>query len=125
MFDHIHAWLVTVDHKKLGLMYIMATYRNPFVRPWDGDTGNIPCRARRISADKFHIFAINCTHLGCPVRWLTSRRLRLQPQASRRSSHQFSRCHSLECREVSHQLIQFGVLEIHRGHQYSRFKLVG
>src|SRR5271154_2668516 len=23
VFDHIHAWLVTVDHKKLGLMYIM------------------------------------------------------------------------------------------------------
>ena len=47
----------------------LATYRNPFVRPWDGDTGNIPCWVRRISADKFQIFAINCTHLGCPVRW--------------------------------------------------------
>ena len=23
VFDHIHSWLVTVDHKKLGLMYIM------------------------------------------------------------------------------------------------------
>src|ERR1700722_18931097 len=23
VLDHIHAWLVTVDHKKLGLMYIM------------------------------------------------------------------------------------------------------
>jgi cytochrome c oxidase subunit I len=23
IFDHVHAWLVTVDHKKLGLMYIM------------------------------------------------------------------------------------------------------
>jgi len=23
IFDHIHSWLVTVDHKKLGLMYIM------------------------------------------------------------------------------------------------------
>src|SRR6266568_423161 len=47
----------------------LATYRNPFVRPWDGDTGNIPCWVRRISADKFQVFAINCTHLGCPVRW--------------------------------------------------------
>src|SRR6267154_4112578 len=43
----------------------LATYRNPFVRPWDGDTGNIPCWVRRISADKFQVFAINCTHLGC------------------------------------------------------------
>src|SRR6267142_6939007 len=23
VFDHIHSWLVSVDHKKLGLMYIM------------------------------------------------------------------------------------------------------
>jgi Rieske Fe-S protein len=47
----------------------LATYRNPFVRPWDGDTANIPCWVRRISADKLQVFAINCTHLGCPVRW--------------------------------------------------------
>ncbi|HTA30601.1 MAG TPA: Rieske (2Fe-2S) protein [Candidatus Cybelea sp.] len=47
----------------------LATYRNPFVRPWDGDTGNIPCWVRRISADTLQVFAINCTHLGCPVRW--------------------------------------------------------
>jgi Rieske Fe-S protein len=47
----------------------LATFRNPFVRPWDGDTGNIPCWVRRISPDKFQVFAINCTHLGCPVRW--------------------------------------------------------
>jgi Rieske Fe-S protein len=24
---------------------------------------------RRISGDQFQVFAINCTHLGCPVRW--------------------------------------------------------
>ena len=47
----------------------LATYRNPFVRPWDGDTANIPCWVRRISAEKLQVFAINCTHLGCPVRW--------------------------------------------------------
>jgi Rieske Fe-S protein len=47
----------------------LATYRNPFVRPWDGDTADIPCWVRRISAQKLQVFAINCTHLGCPVRW--------------------------------------------------------
>src|SRR5271170_4748506 len=31
----------------------LATYRNPFVRPWDGDTGDIPCWVRRISTDQF------------------------------------------------------------------------
>ncbi len=57
----------------------LATYRNPFVRPWDGDTGNIPCWVRRISADKLQVFAINCTHLGCPVRWFPQSGLFLCP----------------------------------------------
>src|SRR5262245_46881988 len=47
----------------------LGTYRNPFVRPWDGDTANIPCWVRRISSQKFQVFAVNCAHLGCPVRW--------------------------------------------------------
>ena len=47
----------------------LATYKNPFVVPWDGMTANIPCWVRRLAADKFQVFAINCTHLGCPARW--------------------------------------------------------
>lgn len=47
----------------------LATYRNPFTRPWDGETADIPCWVRRIAAEQFQVFAINCTHLGCPVRW--------------------------------------------------------
>src|SRR5689334_17409348 len=47
----------------------LATYRNPLVRPSDGQTGNIPCWVRHISVDEWQVFAINCTHLGCPVRW--------------------------------------------------------
>jgi menaquinol-cytochrome c reductase iron-sulfur subunit len=47
----------------------LATYRNPLVRPSDGDTANIPCWVRHISSDKWQVFAINCAHLGCPVRW--------------------------------------------------------
>jgi len=47
----------------------LATYRNPFTRPWDGPTADIPCWVRRIEGEKFQVFAINCTHLGCPVRW--------------------------------------------------------
>jgi len=47
----------------------LATYRNPYTRPWDGDTANIPCWVRRIQGNQFQVFAINCTHLGCPVRW--------------------------------------------------------
>src|SRR5882724_6812521 len=47
----------------------LATYRNPDVRPWDGQTGDIPCWVRRISSDQWQVFAINCAHLGCPVHW--------------------------------------------------------
>ncbi|MCI0661051.1 MAG: Rieske 2Fe-2S domain-containing protein [Acidobacteria bacterium] len=57
----------------------LAKYRNPFTRPWDGTTGDIPCWVRRIEGENFQVFAINCTHLGCPVRWFDDSRLFLCP----------------------------------------------
>ena len=47
----------------------IAKFRNPYTREWDGQTADIPCWVRRMDGGKFQIFAINCTHLGCPVRW--------------------------------------------------------
>ena len=47
----------------------MATFRNPFVMPADGKTVDTACWVRRISGNQFQVFAINCAHLGCPVRW--------------------------------------------------------
>jgi menaquinol-cytochrome c reductase iron-sulfur subunit len=47
----------------------LATYRHPDAEPADGETGKIPCWVRRVGGDKFQVFAINCAHLGCPVRW--------------------------------------------------------
>jgi menaquinol-cytochrome c reductase iron-sulfur subunit len=47
----------------------LATYRNPVVNPSDGETANIPCWVRNVDGQKFQVFAINCAHLGCPVRW--------------------------------------------------------
>jgi nitrite reductase/ring-hydroxylating ferredoxin subunit len=57
----------------------LATFRNPFARPWDGDTANTPCWVRHIEGDKFQVFAINCTHLGCPVRWFPGSHLFMCP----------------------------------------------
>ena len=57
----------------------LATYRNPYNRPWDGTTADIPCWVRRTERDKFQIFAINCTHLGCPVRWFQESHLFMCP----------------------------------------------
>jgi quinol---cytochrome c reductase iron-sulfur subunit, bacillus type len=47
----------------------LATFRNPFVTPTDGKTVDTACWVRRVDADHFQVFAINCAHLGCPVRW--------------------------------------------------------
>lgn len=47
----------------------LATFRNPFVLPTDGKTADTACWVRRIASDRFQVFAINCAHLGCPVRW--------------------------------------------------------
>lgn len=47
----------------------LATFRNPDVAPWDGKTADSACWVRRVDADTFQVFAINCAHLGCPVRW--------------------------------------------------------
>ncbi len=57
----------------------LATFRNPVVRPWDGQTADIPCWVRRIDAEKFQVFAINCAHLGCPVRWFAASGLFMCP----------------------------------------------
>jgi menaquinol-cytochrome c reductase iron-sulfur subunit len=57
----------------------LATFKNPFVQSWDGQTGDIPCWVRRIEGEKFQVFAINCTHLGCPVRWFQESRLFMCP----------------------------------------------
>jgi quinol---cytochrome c reductase iron-sulfur subunit, bacillus type len=57
----------------------LATYRNPFTRPWDGATANIPCWVRRQNGETFQVFAINCTHLGCPVRWFEESHLFMCP----------------------------------------------
>src|SRR5258706_384359 len=47
----------------------LATFRNPYVTPTDGKTADTACWVRRIAGEQFQVFAINCAHLGCPVRW--------------------------------------------------------
>jgi Rieske Fe-S protein len=57
----------------------LATYRNPIVNPSDGETANIPCWVRNVDGEKFQVFAINCAHLGCPVRWFPQSSLFMCP----------------------------------------------
>jgi Rieske Fe-S protein len=57
----------------------LATYDNPFRVAWDGPTAKIACWVRRLDDARFQVFAINCTHLGCPVRWFAPSRLFMCP----------------------------------------------
>jgi menaquinol-cytochrome c reductase iron-sulfur subunit len=56
-----------------------ATYRNPIVNPWDGTTADIACWVRNVDGQTFQVFAINCAHLGCPVRWFPQSSLFMCP----------------------------------------------
>jgi len=57
----------------------LASYKNPNARTWDGETADIPCWVRRMTDTTFQVFAINCTHLGCPVRWFAESGLFMCP----------------------------------------------
>jgi nitrite reductase/ring-hydroxylating ferredoxin subunit len=57
----------------------LATFRSPFSNPSDGDTAELPCWVRNVDGSKFQVFAINCAHLGCPVRWFPQSRLFMCP----------------------------------------------
>ena len=47
----------------------LTSFRNPGANLSDGDTAKVPCWVRNIDGQSLQIFAINCAHLGCPVRW--------------------------------------------------------
>ena len=57
----------------------LISYKNPWTRPWDGATDNVACYVRREGAAQFTVFAINCAHLGCPVRWFPQSQLFMCP----------------------------------------------
>lgn len=57
----------------------LATFRNPYVMPTDGKTVDTACWVRRIEGEQFQVFAINCAHLGCPIRWFPQSKLFMCP----------------------------------------------
>jgi len=57
----------------------LAYYKNPAQNSWDGETDNVACYVRREARGQFKVFAINCAHLGCPVRWFPQSQLFMCP----------------------------------------------
>jgi Rieske Fe-S protein len=57
----------------------LAKFMNPVNQEWDGATDRVACWVRRISEREFQVFAINCAHLGCPVRWFPQSQLFMCP----------------------------------------------
>jgi Rieske Fe-S protein len=57
----------------------LANFVSPVATFDDGDTAKTACWVRRISDQQFQVFAINCAHLGCPVRWFAQSKLFLCP----------------------------------------------
>ena len=53
----------TVDQFKL------ISLTDPSPLPWSGQTALTAAWAKRSAQDQFTVFAVNCTHLGCPVSW--------------------------------------------------------
>jgi quinol---cytochrome c reductase iron-sulfur subunit, bacillus type len=47
--------------------------------PWSGVAAKTAAWLRRESETQFVAFAANCTHLGCPVRWLAGAKLFMCP----------------------------------------------
>jgi len=57
----------------------LATFTNPVSAPSDGQTAQDACWVRSLGKEQFQVFAVNCAHLGCPVRWFEQSRLFMCP----------------------------------------------
>lgn len=74
------AWreIGNVDDFKVGKT-VLVKFKNANPLPWSGLSSETASWLRKVSNDKFIAFAINCTHLGCPVRWMPDAEIFLCP----------------------------------------------
>ena len=67
-----------VDSFEIGKT-VSVTLADSSPLPWAGVTANTAAWLRRVGESDFIAFAINCSHLGCPVRWLPDANLFMCP----------------------------------------------
>ncbi|MGH7781076.1 MAG: ubiquinol-cytochrome c reductase iron-sulfur subunit, partial [Candidatus Binataceae bacterium] len=58
---------------------VLVSFRDPSPLAWAGVTAETAAWLRRDGSGEFTAFAVNCTHLGCPVRWLPDANLFMCP----------------------------------------------
>jgi Rieske Fe-S protein len=78
--DAYSSWvsLGSVDNFPVGETRL-TKFTNPRRQSWDGETDRVACWVRRTGPTEFQVFAINCAHLGCPVRWFPQSQLFMCP----------------------------------------------
>jgi len=68
----------TLDQFGVGST-VLVGFEDATSEVWSGVTAKTGAWLRRISDTEFVAFAINCTHLGCPVRWQEGAQLFMCP----------------------------------------------
>jgi menaquinol-cytochrome c reductase iron-sulfur subunit len=58
---------------------VLVRFRDAAPLPWAGKVSQTASWLRRNSEESFTAFSVNCTHLGCPVRWIEEAELFLCP----------------------------------------------
>ncbi len=58
---------------------VQVSFLDPSPLPWAGVTAQTAAWLRREGESAFIAFSVDCTHLGCPVRWLSSAELFMCP----------------------------------------------
>jgi len=56
------------DHFAIGNT-VLVQFEDASAEAWSGVTSRSAAWLRRTSREDFIAFSVNCTHLGCPVRW--------------------------------------------------------
>jgi len=67
-----------IDDFKIGHT-VNVPLPDPSPLPWAGITARGAAWLRRESKDIFIAFSVNCTHMGCPIRWLQEAELFMCP----------------------------------------------
>jgi menaquinol-cytochrome c reductase iron-sulfur subunit len=67
-----------IDGFELGKT-VKVEYEDPSPLPWAGVTARSAAWLRREEGQQFTAFSVNCTHLGCPVRWIDTAELFMCP----------------------------------------------